>query len=58
MKQKRVILGYKVEKTIDANRKNKLLDAKIIITPDPNFADEVVKANLKQKQIHESEESE
>lgn len=53
MKEKRVVLSYKVEKTIDADRKNKLLEAKFLIIPDPNFADEVMQANLKQKQISE-----
>lgn len=53
MREKRVILTYKVEKTIDVENRNKLLDAKFVVTPDPKFADEVLQANLKQKQIGE-----
>lgn len=51
MKENHVILSYKVEKTIDTRNRNKLLDAKFTITPDPRFADEMKMANIKQKQI-------
>lgn len=51
MKENHVILNYKVEKTIDNRNRNKLLDAKFTITPDPRFADEMKMANIKQKQI-------
>lgn len=51
MKENHVILSYKVDKTIDNKNRNKLIDAKFTITPDPKFADEMKMANIKQKQI-------
>lgn len=51
MKANQVILSYKVDKTIDAKKRNKLLEAKFTITPDPRFADEMRQANVKQKQL-------
>lgn len=51
MKANQVILTYKVDKTIDAKNRNKLLEAKFTITPDPRFADEMRQANVKQKQL-------
>lgn len=51
MKENHVILSYKVEKTIDGKNRNKLIEAKFTITPDPRFADEMKMANIKQKQI-------
>jgi len=53
MKENHVILNYKVDKTIDNKNRNKLLEAKFTITPDPRFADEMKMANIKQKQITE-----
>ena len=41
MKEKNVILGHRIEKTLDPTSRNKLIDAKIIITPNPHFAAEV-----------------
>jgi hypothetical protein len=51
MKENHVILNYKVDKTVDAKNRNKLLEAKFTITPDPRFADEVMQTNIRQKQI-------
>lgn len=51
MKEHHVILLYNVEKTIDTKNRNKLIDAKFTITPDPRFADEMMMANVKHKQI-------
>lgn len=45
MKEKDVILNYKIEKTLDAAQRNKLVEAKIIITPHPRFAGEVISGN-------------
>jgi hypothetical protein len=51
MQEKRVILSYRTDKVIDAKKHNKLLDAKFTLTPDPQFVNEVMRANLKVKQI-------
>lgn len=51
MRNNHVILTYRVDKTIDSKNRNKLIDAKFTITPDPKFADEMKMANVKQKQI-------
>ena len=51
MKEKNVILSYTVEKTLDPTSRNKLIDAKIIITPNPHFASEIMYANARQKAI-------
>jgi hypothetical protein len=51
MKENHVILSYKVDKTIDTKNRNKLLEAKFTITPDPRFAEEIKQANIKQKQL-------
>ena len=51
MVKKRVIRGYEVKNVFDANRKNKLIDAVIEIKPDIYFADQTIKANLKQKNV-------
>ena len=45
MKNKEVILNYKVDKTLDASQRNKMTEAKITITPHPKFAGEVMRAN-------------
>lgn len=45
MKEKDVILNYKIEKTLDPSQRNKLIEAKIIITPHPRFAGEVISGN-------------
>lgn len=56
MKENHVILSYKVDKTIDTKNRNKLIDAKFTITPDPRFADEMKMANIKQKQMAQNNE--
>ena len=48
MKEMDVLLKYAVEKVYD-NRK--LRDAKLILTPHPKFASEVMQANQKQKEM-------
>ena len=45
MKSKDVILNYKVEKTLDPDQRNKMVEAKITITPHPRFAGEVMAGN-------------
>ena len=51
MIEKRVIRGYTVEEIFDANRKNKLVDAIIVIKPDLNFANQTIRANIKQREV-------
>jgi hypothetical protein len=51
MVDKRVIRSYEVEEIFDAERKNKLVDAKITLKPDINFANQTIRANLKQKEV-------
>lgn len=53
MKAKDVILGYTIEKTLEAGSRSKLLEAKFIITPTPQFAGEVMHANARQKRIRQ-----
>lgn len=48
---KRVIRAYEVKNVYDTDRKNKLIDAVIEIKPDFFFADQTIKANMKQKQV-------
>lgn len=51
MKEKDIILSYKSEKLIDTTQRNKLTDAKFIITPHPHFAGEIIGANKRQAHI-------
>lgn len=57
MVKKRVIRGYEVKNVYDADRKNKLVDAVIEIKPDIYFADQTIKANLKQKNVKQLTQS-
>ena len=50
MVEKSVVLSYKVEKTLDADLRNKLVEAKLILTPHPYFVSEVMQANAVQAQ--------
>lgn len=45
MKSEEVVLNYKVEKTLDTTQRNKMMEARIVITPHPKFVGEVVQAN-------------
>ena len=51
MKQMEVIMSYKVQKTLDSQRRNKLIDAKFVLIPDARFISEVIKANRRQSEI-------
>ena len=51
MKSKDVLLSYGVEKTTDPNNRNKLVEAKFILTPHPNFINEIKKANARARRI-------
>jgi hypothetical protein len=54
MQEKNIILSYKIEKEIDSAQRDKLTDAKIIITPNPHFAGEAIEANARQKRIRQT----
>lgn len=49
LKPKEVVLNYKVEKTLDSKQRNKLIEAKISITPHPRFCSDIINANERQK---------
>ena len=51
MKEKGVILSYKVDKTLDSFQRNKTTEAKITITPHPQFVGEVMQANKHQTTV-------
>jgi hypothetical protein len=50
MVEKGVVLSYKVEKTLETDLRNKLVEAKLILTPHPHFVSEVMHANAAQGQ--------
>lgn len=41
-------MSYEIEKTLDSKRRNKLVDAKFVLTPDARFISEVIRANKRQ----------
>lgn len=51
MKEKDVILFYEVHKTLDPQKRNKVVDAKIVITPHPKFSSDVVHANKRHRTL-------
>lgn len=51
MKKLDVLLSYKVEPTHDVQARNKLINAKLVLTPHPTFAGEVMQANRRQGRI-------
>jgi hypothetical protein len=51
MKEKGVILSYKLDKTLDSLQRNKTTEAKITITPHPQFVGEVMQANKHQTAV-------
>lgn len=51
MKDKAIILNYSIEKFLDTTQRNKLIDAKIIITPHPHFSGVVIDANKRHRRI-------
>lgn len=53
MKEMGVILNYKVEKTLNASQRNKMTEAKVTITPHPEFVGEVMQANKHQTAVKE-----
>lgn len=53
MKQKSVILKYTIDKTLDAEQRNKMIEAKITILPHPYFAGEIMQGNKKQSSVNQ-----
>lgn len=51
MKQKDVLLSYKVSKVLENSKRSKLLDAKFILVPNPLFVGEVTQANKRHARI-------
>lgn len=51
MKGKNVLISYKMDKILDQQNRNKLIDAKFTLTPHPNFANESKSANVRAKHI-------
>lgn len=53
MVEKRVIRKYEIKNVYDANRKNKLVDAVIIVKPDLDFVNQTIRSNVKQGKVKE-----
>lgn len=53
MKEKNVIINFKIDKIYELKPRRKLLDAKISIQPHPHFIEDIVKANKNAKRIRE-----
>lgn len=53
MKEKYVILDYKVDKTLDSEQHNKMIEAKITITPHPEFVGDIIQGNKQQAKVNE-----
>ncbi len=51
MKEKEIIMSYQIQKILDNKRRNKLIDAKFVLTPDARFISEVIKANKRQAEL-------
>lgn len=49
----RVIRAYEINGIFDETRKNKLVDAMIVIKPDLLFASQTIRANIKQREVKE-----
>lgn len=58
MKEKNVLINYSIEKTTDLGNRNKLTEAKFILTPHPYFANEIKKANAHAGRIQKALEQE
>ena len=56
MKEKEIIMSYQIQKTLDSKRRNKLVDAKFVLTPDARFISEIIKANKKQVELKKMSE--
>lgn len=54
MKEKDVLLSYKVEKILENSKRNKLLDAKFVLVPNPMFVGEMIRANKRLSEIKDT----
>ncbi len=57
MKENEIIMSYQIEKTLDSKRRNKLIDAKFVLTPDARFISEVIRANKRQIELKKLSET-
>jgi hypothetical protein len=48
-----VVLNYKIEKTVDTEQRNKMVEAKITIMPHPKYTSEVMQGNKRQATVAE-----
>lgn len=53
MKEKNIIINFKIEKVFELKPRRKLVDAKIFLQPHPHFIDDIIKANKNAKRIRE-----
>jgi hypothetical protein len=53
MKEKNVIINFKIDKVYELKPRRKLIDAKISIQPHPHFIEDIVRANKNAKRIRE-----
>ena len=51
MVDKEVLAFFRIEKTFDPARRNRLLDAKLILTPHQRFTSEIIQANKRKMEI-------
>lgn len=51
MQEKDVLLSYKIEKVLENSKRNKLLDAKFILIPNPIFVGDMTRANKRHSEI-------
>jgi hypothetical protein len=53
MKEKDVVLNYRIDKTLSTELRHKMIEAKITITPHPKYAGEVMQSNKRQASVVE-----
>lgn len=53
MKQKNVIINYKIEKVFELKPRRKLVDARIFLQPHPHFINDIIRANKNAKRVKE-----
>lgn len=53
MKEKNIIINFRVDKVFELKPRRKLVDAKIFLQPHPHFIDDIIRANKNAKRIRE-----
>jgi hypothetical protein len=53
MKEKSIVINFKIEKIFELKPRRKLIDAKIFLQPHPHFIDDIIRANKNAKRIKE-----